>query len=73
MTQELCNGFMTLWKPLKTSHHPANFGDHKLCDSGDVMVLVCNAFLKNYATKVYVTLFIIRFILMTMDPVVVEI
>ena len=51
MAQEPCNGFMTLWKPLKTSHHPANFGDHKLCDSGDVMVLVCNAFFKYYAIQ----------------------
>ena len=27
--------------PFKLSHHPASFGGHRLCSSGDIMVLVC--------------------------------
>ena len=33
---------MTLWvkvKPLKVNHHPAKFGGHRLCGSGDIFSL----------------------------------
>ena len=28
------------WGPLMVSHHPAKFGDHSYCGSGDVTFLV---------------------------------
>ena len=27
---------------MKVSYHPANFGGHRQCGSGDIMVLVCH-------------------------------
>ena len=33
------------------SHHPAKFGDHGHCGSGDIMVLVCHVILQSHFTK----------------------
>ena len=33
------------------SYHPAKFGGHRLCGSGDIMILVCYMILKNYMIK----------------------
>ena len=29
-------------EPLRVCHHPTKFGGHRYCDSGDMIVLVCN-------------------------------
>ena len=34
------------------SHHPAKFSGHKLCGSGDIMVLVSPVILEGHVTKV---------------------
>ena len=31
--------------------HPARFGDHDCCGSGDIMVLVCHIILQEHLTK----------------------
>ena len=43
---------MTLWEhPIKVSHHSANIGGDRHCDSEDIMVLVCHVISQGYSTK----------------------
>ena len=40
--------FITLWF---ASHHPAKFGGHGHCGSGDIMLLVCQGILQDHIVK----------------------
>ena len=39
------------WKLLKVGHHPAKFGGHKRCVSGDIIVLDCRTILQSHMIK----------------------
>ena len=42
---------MTSFILLLISQHTAEFGGHRHCDCGDIMVLVCHVTLHNHVTK----------------------
>ena len=35
----------------QVTYHPAKFGSHRHCDSGDMMILVCHMILEDRVTK----------------------
>ena len=39
------------WKPLVVYHHRDKFGDHRNCDSADLMFLICHVTSRNHAFK----------------------
>ena len=46
-------GYVTLYgqEPIKKSHHPAKFGVHRHCGSGDITILVCHVILQDHMIK----------------------
>ena len=42
---------MTLWLPLKVSHHSTQFGGYGCYGSGDIIVLVCHVTLRDHMIK----------------------
>ena len=40
-----------MWNSLKVSHHPAKFGGHWYCGSGDIKILVCHVILQDHMKK----------------------
>ena len=48
-----CNQNIRLYglQPLKVCHHSSKFGAHRGCESGDIMVLVCDMILQDHVIK----------------------